>query len=84
MSFGFDDELPGGFQDADFETRELEASARRHRAARKRGICTHDSTGPIKNAPCHPDARMCYDCQAVFVNERALDFSRAQAMEGLL
>jgi len=31
VSFGFDEELPRGFQDADFEMRELEAAARASR-----------------------------------------------------
>ena len=36
-----DHELPGGFQDADFEMRELEAAGRRASEARKRGQCDH-------------------------------------------
>src|SRR5262245_10400760 len=41
MSFGYDPELPAGFQEADLEMRELEAAAARNAALRRRGICTH-------------------------------------------
>ena len=37
----FDSELPRGFRDADFETRELEASAARQAARARKGICSH-------------------------------------------
>jgi len=36
-----DPELPNGFQDADFEMRDLEEKARRSAEARKRGKCDH-------------------------------------------
>ena len=38
---GFDSELSAGFTDADFEMRELEASAARQSARAKLGICSH-------------------------------------------
>lgn len=41
MSLFYDDELPAGFQDGDFEQRELEAQAARASALHRRGICTH-------------------------------------------
>lgn len=51
----YDPELPNGFQDADFEMRELTAQANREARLRKRGICTHSwmhapDVGP---ATCH-------------------------------
>lgn len=36
-----DPELPNGFQDADFEMRDLEEKGRRSAALRKKGICDH-------------------------------------------
>ena len=44
MSFYYDEELPAGFQDADFEMAEYEAEAYRIEADRKRGICHHTGT----------------------------------------
>lgn len=41
MSFGYDPELPAGFQEADFEQAAFEEEGRRHAALRRRGICTH-------------------------------------------
>ena len=37
----YDPELPNGFQDADFEMRDLEAAGRRAAALHRKGICTH-------------------------------------------
>lgn len=39
----YDPELPAGFQDADFEVRDLEAAAADHRRLRRQGYCTHQS-----------------------------------------
>ena len=36
-----DPELPNGFQDDDFEMRELQAAGRRATSARTRGLCDH-------------------------------------------
>lgn len=45
MSYFYDEELPAGFQDADFEMREMEASANAmHRAEKVHGVCFHNST----------------------------------------
>lgn len=41
--FGYDEELPAGFQDADFEQRELEELGNRMARLKKRGICVHGS-----------------------------------------
>lgn len=41
MSFGFDPEVPGGFQDTDLEQAAFEEESRQSAALRKRGICTH-------------------------------------------
>ena len=78
MSFGHDDELPGGFQDADFEMRDLQAAAGRSRRARARGLCDHTWTGPVTvgEAP-----RQCYHCKRVFPNQTALDKDRANNIE---
>jgi hypothetical protein len=37
----YDPELPAGFQDADFEMRDLDAAGDRARRLMKRGICAH-------------------------------------------
>lgn len=81
MNYDYDPELPGGFQDADFEMRELTASANRAARMRKAGHCTHDWTGPVRIGE---PARICHDCQEVFPSERALDLARAANMEGLI
>ncbi len=41
MSFAYDEELPAGYQDADFEQREYEAQAAVSASLRRQGICTH-------------------------------------------
>lgn len=41
MSFGYDPEVPAGFQEGDFEQAELEAESARVSALNRRGICTH-------------------------------------------
>ena len=48
-----DMELPGGFQDADFEMRDLMAAGRRIAAARRKGLCAH---GWRQGYPGHPVA----------------------------
>lgn len=81
MSYlGHDDEMPRGFQDADFEMRGLEASARRSGNARKRGICDHGWTGPVVQG--QPE-RQCYHCHRQFPNESAMDADRFIAMESI-
>lgn len=43
MSMGYDPEVPAGFQDADFEQREMEAEGNRLARLERAGICTHGS-----------------------------------------
>jgi hypothetical protein len=54
-----DPELPGGFQDADFEARGLEAAGARISRARKAGRCAHGWTGPAAD---RPGLRVCLYC----------------------
>lgn len=61
MSFGYDDELPAGFNDADLEMRELAAAADAASRARDRGECDHGWSGP---AQADPTQRVCYHCGA--------------------
>jgi|10_taG_2_1085330.scaffolds.fasta_scaffold21191_9 hypothetical protein len=42
MSLGYDPELPNGFQDADFEMREMEAQGREHRRKVNRSQALRD------------------------------------------
>jgi hypothetical protein len=76
----YDPELPRGFQDADFDLRDLEARAREVQAARRRGICDHGwNQGPYQGAGVHPfwqgpaDAPVgsffCFHCKAVLVSD---------------
>lgn len=41
--FGYDEELPAGFQDADIEQAAFEAESARYAALERKGICTHSS-----------------------------------------
>lgn len=49
MSFGYDPELPAGFQDADFEQRELEEAGRVYGARKKASELARES-GDLKSA----------------------------------
>ena len=63
--FGYDPEVPAGFQDADFEMAELEATGNRMAALRRKGVCVHDSTF------CDPEGDgtvECCDCNAKWRN----------------
>ena len=67
----FDADLPAGFTDADFETRDLEASARRQAERKKRGICSHGYLlGPP--GPLHKPTKIwtCGDCGQTWATEQ--------------
>lgn len=55
MSYGYDPELPAGFQDADFEMREMEEIGDAIAAARKAGRCTHGSAVGYLPVPAYPE-----------------------------
>lgn len=66
-----DFELPTGFQDADFEVRELEAAAARSSALRRRGFCDHGWTAPADPSTFHsgkPYRIVCNHCGATFAD----------------
>lgn len=75
----YDEELPGGFQDADFEMRELEEAAAQATSQRKRGICQHLSAVGYLPTPVYPEQVglkpgevVCTDgCGQVFVSDDA-------------
>ena len=69
-----DPELPGGFQDADFDQRDLEAAGALTAALRRRGICDH---GWLM-APDGEPAR-CLHCGAVFADAEAAYEARREA-----
>lgn len=72
-----DPELPAGMQDADFELRALEDSARLAAALRRRGRCPHLSIGGPPGPPQAPRSNwICYDCGKIFPTERALNDDR--------
>lgn len=86
----YDPELPNGFQDADFEMRELEQSARAiHRAEKVHGICFHNGTvGLGADGKAHypeaegltGDQRKCWDCGRVFDSDQDLDDERSDLL----
>ena len=51
MSFGYDPEVPAGYQDADIEMAQYEAEGARYAALRRRGICTHGSCQGYPDGP---------------------------------
>ncbi len=71
-----DEELPGGFQDADLEMTALTAAANRETALRKRGLCTHGWTGRAEG---QPGLRVCYQCGKV-AREETLEAERADLL----
>jgi len=78
--FGFDDELPGGFQDADIEMAQLEAAAARDARLLKAGRCPHTW---IQGPPGPPSAPrrdyLCHHCGATFATREELEQSSRQA-----
>jgi hypothetical protein len=85
MSMFYDEELPAGFQDADFEQRELEMLGNRAAANRKRGICNHGSwvgyhpDFPARNLK-RGQVRCTELCQKVFVNEEDIMQAHREAL----
>lgn len=75
MSWNYDPELPAGFQDADFEMRELEEAANRAARLRDQGICVHDRFRTFDTG----EAR-CGDCGVTFLSEEALLRDRAEKL----
>ena len=69
-----DPELPNGFQDDDFDMRDLEHAGALTAALRRRGICDH---GWLM-APDGEPAR-CLHCGAVFANAEAAYEARREA-----
>ena len=75
MTHDFD--LPGGFQDADFDMRELTAQANHESRLRKAGICTHSWTGPIKVVnSSDSDKRICHHCGRIATEEILMEERR--------
>jgi hypothetical protein len=75
MSFGFDEELPGGFQDADLEIAALTATANREARLQARGICAHGAymaTGDGQT--------VCRECGAVFATTESLMAARREVL----
>lgn len=62
----YDPELPRGFQDADFEMRDLQRAANRESRLEKQGICCHGHF--ISNA----EGTRCYKCNSTFRNRESL------------
>lgn len=88
MSFTWDDELPRGFQDADFEQREMEAIADRASALRRAGVCTHGwmqgyrpGIAASDAANLQPGQSVCLEdgCGVVFDDDAAWEHARAAA-----
>jgi hypothetical protein len=78
LSYYYDEELPAGFQDADFEQREMEELGNQIAALERKGICTHGHTvGLGADGVAHyPEAeglvgqqRKCSDCGEVFADD---------------
>lgn len=88
MSYGYDPELPAGFQDADFEMRELAEEGARIAQLRKAGICTHESwvglpaSGEVfypEQEDLKPGQVRCTDlCKALFDTEDELFEAREE------
>lgn len=79
-----DFELPGGFQDADFEMRDLQESANRAARLRKKGICDHSWIGPSVPGGSPSGPYVCHHCKQIFANEAALRASQDEAKEAML
>ena len=69
-----DQELPNGFQDADFEMASLQAKGARSSALKRRGICDHGWLAPAKPSAFHTGAdysMVCNHCGKVFATAEA-------------
>ena len=64
----YDPELPAGLQDADFEMRELEATAKRAAALRAKGICTHGHSQGFTRSNGSKGTK-CLNCPAIFADD---------------
>ena len=76
-----DNELPAGFQDADFDMRSLQAAGARSSALKKRGICDHGWLAPANPSSFHTGAdysMVCNHCGKVFANEEQAYEERRQ------
>lgn len=71
----FDDELPGGFRDADLQMAELQAAANHESRLRKAGICTHGWYCAPAGKPA-----VCHHCQQSFPTEAHLLEARREAL----
>jgi len=77
--FGYDEEVPAGFQDADFEMREMEEVGRQMTAQRKRGVCQHASAVGFTGTVNYPEQeglrtgelRCTEGCARVFADQDA-------------
>ena len=59
----YDPELPDGYQDADFDMRELQAKADHNAALRQQGICGHGwQQGYPNGEGTTPGMARCLDC----------------------
>jgi hypothetical protein len=85
--FHYDDEMPVGYQDADYEMRELEAMGERIARLEAQGVCTHSHTVGLgaDGRPYWPEAEgltgtqcRCTDCGQVFADTE--DWLMAQAL----
>ena len=87
--FGYDEELPNGFQDADFEMRELEELGNRIARLERKGICQHGAVVGYKYPAVYyeqehmaPGEMLCHGCGAIFQGDDAWDSARYEARGG--
>ncbi len=78
-----DPELPAGFQNADFEMRELEEMGNREAKAKQQGKCAHGwrQGKPGMAAPKDDDIQTCLDCGKV-ATRWELDGDRDEILHG--
>lgn len=84
MSYFYDEELPAGFQDADFEMRELEEAGNRIALLERQGFCPHThwvglpTSGAIYYAEqvgLIGDEVRCHGCGVIFENDEDLHYA---------
>jgi len=66
----YDPELPAGYQDADFEMRELEEMGNRAARLRAKGICTHGHVQGFTRRDGSTGTK-CLNCPVIFKNDEA-------------
>ena len=71
----YDPELPGGFQDADFETRELVEAGNHAARLRRKGVCLHNWLHAPFGGPCK-----CNDCGKVWPTEAECEEERRELL----